>query len=85
MRARLRTVSDVRDKVIDHRIGQRIIAMRYVRGMSQKELAEKVGRWPSTILRIERGLSLPPPATLQAIAHALDADASDLLPDEEVA
>lgn len=72
------------ESIVDSRVGQRIVGMRYVRGMTQKDLADKAGRWPSTIMRIEKGLSMPPPVTLHAIAHALSCDVTDLLgPDQK--
>lgn len=75
----------MKDTDLARRVGQRIVATRYERGLTQKDLAESVDRWPSSIMRIEHGLSMPPPATLQAIARALGVEVADLLPEEEAA
>jgi transcriptional regulator with XRE-family HTH domain len=54
------------------RIGGQIRAMRRVKGLTQAELADKVGRSTEAISNME-ATSLPGLDTLEAIASALDA------------
>jgi len=48
------------------------------KGMTGKELAEKIGVTPASISNIVQGNSFPKPETLIAIAGALDVDIKDL-------
>ncbi len=59
-------------------LGRFIRLHREARGLSLRALAATLGDNQVTILRIERGRSLPTPQKLQVMAHALKADASDL-------
>ena len=53
-------------------ISEMIIKARIKRGMTQKELAKKVGTKQSSIARLENGNSLPSIKFLQKIAKAFD-------------
>ncbi|MBX2952305.1 MAG: helix-turn-helix transcriptional regulator [Leadbetterella sp.] len=48
------------------------------KGVSGKELADKIGVTPTTISNIAQGNNFPKPETLIAIASALDVDVKDL-------
>ena len=52
--------------------------LRQERVLSQRELAEKAGVSPKTILDIEQGRIRPQPRTLRKIAEALDIEPSRL-------
>lgn len=65
-------------------IGQRIRKIRKARGMSQEDLAEKIGISTTHMSHIETGntkMSLP---TFAAIASALEARTDEILYDESV-
>lgn len=51
-----------------------IIAKRLTKGITQKELANKIGTKQPVISRLERGTYNPSLKFLQRIAHALDAE-----------
>lgn len=53
------------------RIGQRIVALRKEKGLSQKELAEMVGITPGNLSRIEAGKYDPKLESLARIAEPL--------------
>jgi transcriptional regulator with XRE-family HTH domain len=57
--------ASIADKVAERRIAQ---------GLSQRELAERVGTTQSAIARLERGGRPPRIDTLLSIAEALDCD-----------
>lgn len=59
-------------------IGETIVAIRKEKGMSQAELAQKMGVKPQTISQYERGLTHPKPATIKKFADALGVDAAEL-------
>lgn len=59
--------------------GQYITHLREEKAMSQRKLAEMAGLTNSTISRIEANAVKPDPATLEKLAHALEADKSMLL------
>jgi transcriptional regulator with XRE-family HTH domain len=63
-------------------LGKRIRQLRGDAGITQEELAEKVGVHPTYIAKIEGGSRLPSLELLYAIAGAVHAAASDLLLDE---
>lgn len=48
------------------------------KGVTGKELADKIGVTPASISNIVQGNSFPKPETLIAIASALDVDVKDL-------
>lgn len=60
-------------------IGARIQAARAARGLSQEDLAEKVGRSRDAISRAERGANMPSVDTLIAIAEVLDVALVDII------
>ena len=53
--------------------GYQIARLRLLRGMTQAELADKVGTRQPSIARLENGSSLPSLSFLERIAEALDA------------
>ena len=61
------------------RLGSRIRERRLSAGLSQEALAEKAGISPNTVSRIEGGLTEMYVKTFRKLAHALGADAGDLL------
>ncbi len=54
-------------------LGYQIARLRLLRGMTQAELAEKVGSQQPSIARLENGSSMPSLSFLKRIAEALDA------------
>ncbi len=59
-------------------LGRFIRLHREARGLSLRALGAALGDNQVTIMRIERGRSLPSPQKLQVMAHALKVDPSDL-------
>ena len=59
-------------------IGETIVAIRKEKGMSQAELAQKMGVKPQTISQYERGIKNPKPSTIKKFADALGVDAAEL-------
>ncbi|MBC8334103.1 MAG: helix-turn-helix transcriptional regulator [Anaerolineales bacterium] len=53
--------------------GYQITRLRILQGLTQEELAEKVGTRQPSIARLESGRSLPSLSFLEKIADALDA------------
>ncbi len=66
------------------RLAMEIRALREARGLSQRELAERVGTTQSAIARLEGGNISPSLPTLDKIAEALDAELSVGLVDLKV-
>jgi len=62
------------------RIGSVARAARERMGISQQELADRVGRDVDSISLIERGRTLPPLKTLLALVDALDVPLADFVP-----
>jgi len=61
-------------------IGKYIADLRTIKGMSQRELAEKSGLSNTEISRIETGKRIKPtPSTLKSLATALEAEYTDLM------
>jgi transcriptional regulator with XRE-family HTH domain len=60
-------------------IGERLRASRRERGLSLRDLAERLGVSPSLISQIERGRANPSVSTLYAIVSELDVSLDDLL------
>ena len=54
-------------------LGYQITRLRLLRGLTQAELAEKVGKRQTSITRLENGSSIPSLSFLESIAEALDA------------
>ena len=52
-------------------LGTRIKEARLKRGLSQKTLAEKIGKAPTTISCYENGIQVPPTEVLKSISLAL--------------
>ncbi len=63
---------------IEKRLGQKVAESRLAAGLTQAELAERVGVATETISRLERGAAVPSVARLEDIATALDLDLSEL-------
>jgi transcriptional regulator with XRE-family HTH domain len=61
------------------RIGDRLRSRRQERGLSLRDLAERLGLSPSLISQIERGRANPSVSTLYAIVNELDVSLDDLL------
>lgn len=59
-------------------IGQKIKELRKKQGMSQKDLADKLGITPVMISQYENGKRNPKLETLQKISDALEVDISEL-------
>lgn len=64
-----------------NKIGKRIQETRQRKGMTQSELAQKLGMTPKYISNIECGGKSPTLDTFVAIANALQIDANTLLVD----
>ena len=60
--------------------GEKLRKVRDERLLSQRELAEKAGLSPTTILKLEAGrVDDPHPRTIRKLAQALDVDPTILL------
>lgn len=57
---------------LNHKIGQRIKSLRFLRKMTQEELAHKTGLSAKQLSRIERGESSPRIASLEKMCLALE-------------
>ena len=55
-------------------IGEKIVELRKNRGITQKELAERIKMSPQNLLKIEKGTVTPRVDTLTKILNALDAE-----------
>ena len=55
-------------------MGRKVRELREARGLSQKELAQRMGTTQSVIARLELGGAEPRFQTLQRVARALDSD-----------
>lgn len=64
---------------LGERIGQRLRARREAQGLTQAELAERVGITDNYLSAVERGVKLPTLPTLDALATALDTQPVELL------
>jgi transcriptional regulator with XRE-family HTH domain len=60
-------------------LGEQLKAARLAAGLSQQQVAEKVGVSRSTVSRYERGLAVPDGRTLSALARALHVGVDRLL------
>lgn len=65
-------------------IGRNIRMVRKATGISQTELANRVGNNKSAISRYENGMQKPSLDTLMRVADALDVDPADLLKEKMV-
>lgn len=69
-------------KNLNQMVGIRIQTLRKLRGLTQEQLAEAIGKTVETISNIERGKKLPGLATLNDIRNALKVPLSELLDNE---
>ncbi len=60
-------------------LGRRIADARHVLGLTQKDLADKVGVTAQAVSKWERGSACPDISILDEIACALDVSVSELL------
>ncbi len=66
-------------------VGTRVQTLRKLRGMTQEQLAEAIGKTVETVSNIERGEKLPRLTTVYSLCAVLEAKLSDLLdPSEKV-
>jgi len=61
---------------MENKFGAIIKDKRKLFGLSQEQLAEKIGKTPSFVGQIERGVSLPSYETLSQIVQVLAIDAN---------
>ena len=66
-------------KTFDRHLGERIARQRRAVGLTQMELAEKVGVQPETINRIERGKRTPSLRLLMRLSKALELEVHELV------
>ena len=59
--------------------GHRLRAIREARGLSQKDLSNKIGVTPNYVSNYERNINVPNIQTLEWICKALGVSATDLL------
>ena len=60
-------------------VGNRIRAIRLVKGISQRELARRVGSDPASLSKLEGGQRAATVASLDALARALGVEIADFL------
>ncbi len=65
---------------IRHQVGLKIRDFRKAAGLTQEQLAERIGKSVQTISQIERGGFAPSLGTIEAIAKALKAPPALLFP-----
>ena len=68
----------------NEKIGKFILGLRKQKGMTQKELAEKVGVSDKTISKWECGNSIPDITYLEALCNSLDISVNELLSGERL-
>ena len=61
------------------KLGIKVRKLRKVKGLTQEELAERIGRDPRTIVAIEAGERNPTLQTIQRLSKALGVPQSELL------
>lgn len=66
------------DKAFLQQLGKRIVALRKERGLSQQELAYRIGMEKSNLSVIENGKSNPQVLTLLKISSAMDIEPQKL-------
>ncbi len=80
--AKGRDVCTIRDSM-PHISGDRLRKVRDMRLLSQRELAERAGLSPTTILKLESGrVDEPHPRTIRKLADALKVDPNELVKGE---
>jgi transcriptional regulator with XRE-family HTH domain len=78
-RAKGRNVCTILD-VMPRISGDRLRKVRDMRLLSQRELAERAGLSPTTILKLESGrVDEPHPRTIRKLADALEVDPDELI------
>jgi ribosome-binding protein aMBF1 (putative translation factor) len=60
----------------------KVIRARMKRGLTRKELAQRIGKHVSTISKIEDGLFQPLPPTMKKIADELNLNMKELILEE---
>ena len=70
---------DGSEEVLRERLGRELKKARLARGLTQSDVAERLGTDPETISRFERGATLPSLSRLLALAEALDEPVAKLL------
>lgn len=71
------------DKQALKRIAANMRRLRSLHGLSMRQLAQKIGDYPTSIKRIEDEESMPGVGLLTRISDALGVTANDLLSDSE--
>lgn len=66
------------------RLGKNIAASRKALGLTQEQVALRLGVEPETISRIERGMTTPSLPTLERIAHTIGVTIAALLGEEPI-
>lgn len=66
-------------------LGERIKLERKKKGITQKQLAEKINKGFSTVQKYEIDVITPPLDMIQKIADALEISVMDLMPDTDKA
>jgi transcriptional regulator with XRE-family HTH domain len=59
-------------------VGANILRLREGKGLTQRELATRIGMDPIGISRWERGKTMPRPETVELVAEALGVDVGDI-------
>ncbi len=65
-------------------LGEIIRKMRITKGLTQKALADKLGKTPQYVSKLEKSTNSPNISTLSRLAAALDVGLSDLLVDDNM-
>jgi transcriptional regulator with XRE-family HTH domain len=63
---------------VETKLGRRVAELRATAGLTQAQLAERVGVATETVSRLERGATLPSLAKIEALAAALGVELADL-------
>ncbi|MDF1779831.1 MAG: helix-turn-helix transcriptional regulator [Alcanivoracaceae bacterium] len=61
-------------------VGARVKALRKTRGLSQRSLAEILGKSTESVSQLERGVFLPSYETLEGLAVAFDVPMAEFFP-----
>jgi len=72
----------INEKELTEFVGRRIKEERKKKGMTQKQLGEKIGVKHNTISTYEAGVNAPEQNAIFNIARALDVKVDDLFPDK---
>lgn len=77
--------SEFRDAYAKYEVAQQVIRLRIARGLTQAQLAERVGTTQSSIARLESGSREPSLSFLRRVVKALDGQLEVRVVSEEVA